>query len=264
MRRLVALVAALAAALLVLAAPSASAGGPTSVLIVNYDGQRAAGALTGGADYARLAEALDIYSDPVGDKRASAEFMEISIRLTWMIHDVTPWRIDAVTINGSDVWVSSTVRAADKDLFDQESVWHRPKDAALLLATLTSLGIIGEQQPAASPEAPTTTPAPAPAAAPGSAGAATGSTPGGDAARASAGVPWWVTAAAALLALGLGIVLGRRIRPVTAPGSGPGGALGSGHGPGPGSGAGAADMGAAAPEPVAPVGFTTDAGPTQR
>ena len=58
--------AALAGALLVVVAPSASAGGPTSVLVVNYDGQRAAGALTGSPDYTALETALDALRDAGG------------------------------------------------------------------------------------------------------------------------------------------------------------------------------------------------------
>ena len=114
MRRLAALATALATplamALLVLAAPPASAGGPTSVLVVNYDGSRAAGALTGSTAYADLEKALDVYTPPTGDRTSPASFMATQIRLTWMIHDVTPWRVDAVINEGDDVWV---VKAKD-------------------------------------------------------------------------------------------------------------------------------------------------------
>ena len=96
MRRLALLVATVTAVLLVAPAPPASAGGPTSVLAVDYDGSRAAGALTGSQAYANLEKALDAYTTPTGDATPPASFMDARLRLTWLIHDVTPWRVDAV------------------------------------------------------------------------------------------------------------------------------------------------------------------------
>jgi hypothetical protein len=240
MRRLVALAAALAAALLVVAAPPASAGGPTSVLVVNHDGARAAGALTGSAAYANLEKALDVYTPPTGERTSAASFMATPIRLTWMIHDVTPWRVDAVIMDGYDVWVETTMDSGTgTSLFDSPSVRHRPKDTALLLSTLTSLGVLGGQSPA-SPAGPEASPPPA---VPGGSGSTSGATSSGAglSGGATTGVPWWATAAATVLALGLGIVLGRR-----AP-------TGATPDPDPGDIDGRHDA-----ERVAPVGFTAD------
>ena len=208
MRRLVALAAAVAAALLVIAAPPASAGGPTSVLAVNYAGSRAAGALTGSAAYANLEKALDVYNTPAGDPRPAASFMDSQVRLTWLIHDVTPWRVDAIIVDGDDVWVETSTNLADgKDLFQTPAVLHRPKDAALLVSTLTALGVLGDTKPAI-----TSTPS-APLAGPAAATPEVGSgTQGVPEATPPGGVPWWATTVAAVLALGLGVVLGRRVR----------------------------------------------------
>ncbi len=237
MRRLTLLVAAVAAALLVASAPPASAGGPTSVLAVDYDGSRAAGALTGSPAYANLEKALDAYNAPTGDARPAASFMDARVRLTWLIHDVTPWRVDAVIVDGDDVWVETSMNLADgKDLFQAPAVLHRPKDTALLLATLTSLGVYGDTRPS-----PTSTSSPT--ARPVAAARVAAVLPTTVAGAAPGAVPWWATTAAAVLALGLGVALGRwRSR---------------------------ADSGTVAatnprrpdPERAAPVGFSTDTTP---
>ena len=240
MRRLPLLVAAVAVALLVVAAQPASAGGPTSVLVVDYDGSRAAGALTGSPAYADLEKALDAYNTPTGDAMPAASFMDSRVRLTWLVHDVTPWRVDAVIIDGDDVWVETSMNLADgKDLFQAPAVLHRPKDTALLLATLTSLGVYGDTR--SSPTS-TSSPTPRPVAPARVAavipGTAVGATPGA--------LLWSVTTAAAVLALGLalglGVALGRRSRA--------------------GSGAeSATDTRRPDPERAAPVGFSTDTTP---
>lgn len=252
-----ALATALAMALLVLAAPPASAGGPTSVLVVNYEGSRAAGALTGSAAYANLEKALDPYTPPTGAKTSPASFMGTQIRLTWMIHDVNPWRIDAVVLDGNDVWVETAMDSGSgAGLFDVPSVRHRPRDRALLLSTLRALGVLGDQPAdAARPEAS------APQAAPADTGSAAPTTGEAAGAPATAGIPWWGTSAAAALALGLGLVLGRRVRPRRTPGpiaghadahGSPNGHDTNGHGGTNGHGTGDDS------ERVAPVGFTTD------
>lgn len=213
-----AVAAALAGALIVIVAPSATAGGPTSVLVVNYEGQRAAGALTGSADYAALESALDAYATPVGDRTAPASFMGTQLRLTWMIHDVTPWRVDAISISGDDVWVETvTDTSGDANLFDTAGVRHRPKDAALLLSTLTELGVIGDQ-PSAGPSGPAAQAA-AKTAAPAALPASVATTTAARATNESPAPPWWATAAAVALALGLGVLVGRRARraPAAAP-----------------------------------------------
>jgi hypothetical protein len=153
-RTLALLSAAVATGLAVLvgAAAPASAGGPTSVLVVDYDGSRAGAALTGSAAYADLEKALSPYEPPRGERVPSASFMGTNLRLTWLIHDVTPWRIDAVTVDGGDVWVETTMSVdGSTDLFSAPSVRHRPTDAALLLRTLRSLGVIEDATPATTP-----------------------------------------------------------------------------------------------------------------
>jgi hypothetical protein len=209
MRRLFTLVLTVMAALLVLTAPPATAGGPTSVLIVNYDGSRAAGALTGSTAYDDLSRALDVMNTdvmntPVGESAPPGDFMESRIRLTWMIHDVTPWRIDAVTIDGDDVWVNTMLTAGEVPT--GSGTWHRAKDAQLLLDTLGALGVLG------------TTSSPAPGSPATSGGAADSPTATGTvAARVdpprTTTAEWTFAMAGALVALCGGVLLGRRTAP---------------------------------------------------
>ena len=141
--------------------------------------------------------------------------MGTQLRLTWMIHDVNPWRLDAVTIDGADVWVETTVdESGGGNLFETAGVRHRPKDADLLVETLTTLGVYG---PATATARPTPT-----AAAPvvtGPAAAVAASAPGGEPARTG---PPWAAALAGALMLGLGVVLGRRARRAGRPSPSPG------------------------------------------
>lgn len=186
-----AILGTLAIGLLVLAAPRALAGGPTSVLIVNYDGSRAAAAVTGSRDYEDLAKSLDALSGepPRGETAAPSAFMGTGIRLTWLVHDVTPWRLDALRLDGDQIWVN-TVVAWEGDLFDHPGVWHRPADEALLRATLTSMGIFG---PTTAVDAPPARPVPGDS-------AKTSTTAG----AGSVGRPAWALAATGLVGLLLG------------------------------------------------------------
>jgi hypothetical protein len=198
---------ALAGAVLVLGATPASAGGPTSVLVVNYDGSRAAAALTGSRTYEDLGTALDVFSgeQPSGEASAPADFMGTELRLTWLVHDVVPWRLDALRLDGEHIWVN-TVVSWEGDLFDQPGVWHRPADQALLRATLTSMGVLGpavseSNSPtsrAGRPTAALTTAGTAPAAPAES--VARGSAPGAD----PDSRPVWAMAGTALVGLVIG------------------------------------------------------------
>ncbi|MDC5697877.1 hypothetical protein OO014_11450 [Intrasporangium calvum] len=151
MRRFAVVVLAAVAAVLALPVGSARAGGPTSVLVVNHEEATAAAAVTGSTVYDALVRSLDAMSPPAGEQRPPADSMAASLRLTWLIHDVTPWRVDGLVIDGQDVWVSTTMSSGTAELFEQDAVWHRPADARLLLATLTSLGAIGDSPTSAQP-----------------------------------------------------------------------------------------------------------------
>jgi hypothetical protein len=197
----------LAIGLLVLGATPALAGGPTSVLVVNYDGSRAAAALTGSRAYEDLVRSLDALSDEPsrGETAAPTAFMGTEIRLTWLVHDVTPWRLDALQLDGDQIWVN-TVVSWKGDLFDHPGVWHRPADEALLRATLTSMGLLGPATSASGSSTPrdVATAGDAPPARPMPGDSATNGSAPGAGAVGSASLPAWALAATGLVGLLVG------------------------------------------------------------
>ena len=239
-----------------LTAVPAAAGGPTSVLVVNYDGSRAGAALTGSAAYDDLVRALDAMAEPVGETRPRAEFMSHQIRLTWLIHDVTPWRVDALSIAGDDVWVSTAMSHDGSDIFSTPAVWHRPKDGPLLIATLTRLGVIGDAPREAAPTAGGAAPAAQPAR------SVATPQPG------TTGFPWWLTVAVGIVALGVGTLLRRTVRRTTLPDGapapgGPASGMPSASGADPASRISTYGPPDDASRPT-PVGFTPDGGSGRR
>lgn len=160
MRRIVLtlLLALLAAGLL--PAPPAVAGGPTSVMI-SAPGRAAAGLYYADADYQRLSELVM----GVGGDGSSHERGDY-VTLTWLIHDVTPWRVDRVYRGeGGTAWVSTREDVGGGDLWAAEPVWHRADPALLrLLGRLLADGDAGTADraavatPAVTASGPTTRP----------------------------------------------------------------------------------------------------------
>ncbi len=216
-------------AVVLLGAGPARAGGPTSVLVVNYDGARAAAALTGSTTYDALARALDVApgEQPPGDPSAPAEFMGTELRLVWLIHDVTPWRVDALRFDHGTIWVN-TVVSWDGDLMGRSGTWHRPHDEALLRSTLASLGVLPSGKPGATAPVPDEVAQAANAPQGGAAPAASRppTTP------STGGLPPWVLGPLALTMLGVGLAAGRFMRrPSSAPSIGATGAQRESAGP---------------------------------
>jgi len=147
MRRFVISVIAAAATLAAVLAGGvapAVAGGPTSVLAVNHEASLAAAAVTGSAAYDDLVVAVAAMDPPTGERKAPDDSARSSVRLTWLIHDRQPWRMDEIFIDGADVWLSTTMSLTGESTFEAVPVRHRARDAALLLRTLGSLGVIGK------------------------------------------------------------------------------------------------------------------------
>ena len=129
----------------------AYAGGPTSVLMVNPERQRAAAAYLGDPVYAALTAAVGEgqtgpNAPPAGLVTDGGE----GIRLTWMIHDVQAWRIDRIHRTSADgVWIETVVDlAGEGSLFDVPASWHRPADEGALVALLSQAGLLGDSGPA--------------------------------------------------------------------------------------------------------------------
>lgn len=198
MRRTISLVIALIAGLCVAAAPSAVAGGPTSVLIVNQVDGRGAGVVIGSDRYDTLLSSLGGEGRPTASPEPPAvPEGASSIKLVWLIHDVEPWRIDQVHVVGDAVWVQ-TFFSDGGNPYESAPVWHRPARGEELVAGLTALGVHGDRPVTGASSTPViaadpamTTPAIVPA--------------------ASEGASWWLVTVLVLGGLALGAIGGRQV-----------------------------------------------------
>ena len=145
MRRFLSLTLALVAGLFVLSVPSAVAGGPTSVLLVNYETGRSAAALNGSSAYTELQSILGDENPPAngGTPPGGVEQSSSGVRLVWLIHDVSPWRIDNVHVDGADVWVETYFDTSGTDPYAHSPIWHQPARGSDLVSSLTALGVLG-------------------------------------------------------------------------------------------------------------------------
>jgi hypothetical protein len=163
-------------------ATTASAGGPTSVLLTNPGAERANALYVGNQNYDRLLDAVG--TEARGDSKRPpgvASDDDDAVRLTWLVHDTRVWRIDTVHLTSDDgIWVGTYVDlTGDGDLYDQPARWYRPKDDKALTKLLTRLGLLGtDAEPSTAPsKAPPPSLAPGPAESAATAAAAS-STPG--------------------------------------------------------------------------------------
>ncbi|MFE0249722.1 hypothetical protein [Streptomyces sp. NPDC059010] len=145
-RELTALTGALGAAFALLlwgAASPASAGGPTSVLLVSPESTETAALYYSDKEYDELARLLGSPGMGTRDKPPEADLTASrQINVTWMAHDVTPWRLDQVysADKGQAVWIHT---AADLDS-STNGIWHRADHPARLRALLTKLDLMGK------------------------------------------------------------------------------------------------------------------------
>ena len=144
MRRFLSFTLALVAGFFVLSVPSALAGGPTSVLLANYETGRSAAALNGSPEYAELQSILGDENPPKSSTPPGAvRNSGVGIRLVWLIHDVNPWRIDNVHVVDAGVWVETYLDPSGGDPYAGSPIWHQPARGADLATSLTALGVLG-------------------------------------------------------------------------------------------------------------------------
>ncbi|GGP72518.1 hypothetical protein GCM10010278_58430 [Streptomyces melanogenes] len=134
---------AVAVALGLLAAPTAHAGGPTSVLIVSPESQQTAARYSSDADYSTLMTLLGQPNQGQKERPPSldAAMHSRQINVTWMAHDIAPWRLDRVFTSDdtTTVWIHT---AADLSR-TFNGYWHRSQSPAELRALLKKLGVMG-------------------------------------------------------------------------------------------------------------------------
>jgi hypothetical protein len=155
----------LAAWAFVLLAPPgpASAGGPTSALLsVPGEGRTASLYYTDDA-YEELSELLGVTGvSGAEDTSGLGHEIGIGVTVTWLIHDVTPWRVDRIYLEGVGApWVATQVMDSETgSIWDSPVTWHQPeagKELALLLDRLgvgqaQGAGVTNEPVPPAEPE----------------------------------------------------------------------------------------------------------------
>lgn len=135
-----------AAAVLLIAPVPASAGGPTSVLLVSPGRQVATALYNSDAAYSRLEQVLGQgqTSDPAApDLQAGPGTSAINI--TWLAHDVSVWRVDRVVVDAAGgPWVMTSINRDGRSELEFPGIAHRPNDAKVLIDLLTGLKLLGE------------------------------------------------------------------------------------------------------------------------
>ena len=153
-----------AALLAMLPLTPATAGGPTSVLLSVPGEGRTASLYYTDPEYDALARAVGAMSPRGVDEVEGSHQVGTPVTLTWLIHDVTPWRVDQVYVGDGEVWISTQESSGGGPLAEQPPVWHRgtPALARLLDRVLPDEG---SATGAATTPPPLQQHAPAPAAA---------------------------------------------------------------------------------------------------
>lgn len=180
-RRIAVLLAVLALGLVL--APVAAAGGPTSVMIVEYPQGKATALRAESKEYQDLHRLLLAGAPLQGSAKPPPGLSENEpslpmVRVTWFVHDVQAWRADEVYFGDApkDVWVHSRADQPDatsasgagtaNSWLAAEGVWRQPTDGPEVRQFLRGLGLgvsLGDGMPAtpvapgssATPSAPT-------------------------------------------------------------------------------------------------------------
>jgi hypothetical protein len=145
-RELAALTGVLAVtfALMVWGASSASAGGPTSVLVTSPQSAEATALYYSDAEYGKLEQLLGPSGTGSRDQPPERELGgERQINATWMAHDISPWRVDRIFpgYSGSGpVWIHTAADIPN----GMNGYWHRAEHPAQLRSLLGKLGVMGK------------------------------------------------------------------------------------------------------------------------
>ncbi|MFD5698978.1 hypothetical protein [Streptomyces lasiicapitis] len=130
---------------LLLCAPQASAGGPTSVLLTSPESAETASLYNGRGKYAELETLLGPTTKGESEQPPGLSLGTTrQINVTWLAHDVTPWRVDRVypepsAAKGAAIWIHTTT-----DTETMSGYWHRSPDPSALRSLLKDLGLMGK------------------------------------------------------------------------------------------------------------------------
>ncbi|MER6984558.1 hypothetical protein ABT317_48340, partial [Streptomyces carpinensis] len=130
-------------AVMVWGASFAAAGGPTSVLVTSPQSGEAGALYSSEKEYRQLERLLGPAGSGSRDKPPEADLVHTrQINVTWMAHDISPWRLDRVfPVTGKNaVWIHTAANVPDS----LNGYWHRAEQPARLRALLGKLGVMGK------------------------------------------------------------------------------------------------------------------------
>jgi hypothetical protein len=139
-----ALTAALLSALTLMTAP-AGAGGPTSALLSVPGAGSTASLYYTDPEYDELAGLVGV-NEPSGTfegTESGGHEYGPGVTVTWLVHDVEPWRVDRIYVGGKGgPWISTQVSDfSGGSIWESPVLWHRPANGARLTALLDDLGL---------------------------------------------------------------------------------------------------------------------------
>lgn len=137
---------ATAATIVVISTGNATAGGPTSVIIVNPSTGEASALYHDDADYQVLNDALAPAAGMSVEQPATLADGpgHSAINITWLIHDVEVWRIDYVRIDLKYVWVKTSTISWPAP-YETDGQWHVAADAEAVIGVLDRLGVLSDE-----------------------------------------------------------------------------------------------------------------------
>jgi hypothetical protein len=127
-----------------LSAAPAQAGGPTSAFLSIPGAGQTSSLYYSDPEYDELAGFVGV-SEPTGtfggEESAAGHASGPGVTVTWLIHDVEPWRVDRIYVGDKgEVWIS-TQSTMDGSIWEAPALWHRPEHPARLAALLGDLGL---------------------------------------------------------------------------------------------------------------------------
>ncbi|MET7482411.1 hypothetical protein [Streptomyces sp. NPDC005538] len=132
--------------LMVWGASDAAAGGPTSALVTSPQSGQATALYYSDERYGELQELLGPEGEGARDKPPEADLIHArQINVTWLAHDISPYRIDRVfpvESRPQAVWIHTAGDVPEN--VNLNGYWHRAEQPARLRALLKQLGMTGK------------------------------------------------------------------------------------------------------------------------
>ncbi|AVH61206.1 hypothetical protein C4B68_15440 [Streptomyces dengpaensis] len=135
----------MALAAVLLGAPPATAGGSTSVLVVSPESEEITALYYSDEEYEKLMQLLGTLGSGIREEPKPPGLNtgdgSRQINVTWMAHEVTPWRVDRVypnTPRSNEVWIYTAT-----DMRSLNGRWHKAKHPAEVRELFKKLGVTG-------------------------------------------------------------------------------------------------------------------------